>query len=102
VKKVLLLTSFAVVTFLLIFPRVLDMPQILNNVRAKNLCSCLFIEELPIERCRGQNSKSYPYYGEEVDYQLKKVSFSLAGLLKSEVRFEADFGCRLKKSGIQQ
>ena len=101
-KKIIAMLSFALITFILIFPRVLDIPQILNNVRAKNLCSCLFIEELPIERCRGQNSKNYPYFGESIDHQAQKVSFSFWGMAKTEVQFEADFGCRLKTSTILQ
>jgi hypothetical protein len=97
-KKIFFVMLFAVLTFIAIFPRSLQIPQILNNVRAKNLCTCLFVEEVSIDRCRGQNSKNFPYFGEAVDFSNKKVSFSLAGFFKTEVSFEADFGCRLKES----
>ena len=97
-KKIIFIIPIFIITFILIFPRTLEMPQILNNVRAKNLCSCLFLEESSIERCRGQNSQHYPYYGEEVDYKNKSVSFSLFGKLRTTVKFEKDYGCRLKNS----
>jgi len=75
---------------------VLDVPEIHAHLSAKEICSCVFVEELPLERCKIIHHHLFDPTSLEVDVE-KKTVFARAFWAIAKANFKGDeVGCTLE------
>ena len=100
-KKVFLLfTAFLLIAHQFYFSHIslVEFPNLLTAVRAKNYCSCYFVSQLNGDVCYEKVKKAYPAGSFKLDKDLKMVTFSfLWG--SSTAKFVSDrYGCELTEN----
>lgn len=91
------LTAILLITICVVqiqIPGIWNLPQLLNNLRSKLMCSCLYVEGVDLKYCREQAKYNYPYFGERIDNHQKLIQYDLLGLYPSVTQYNEETGCQ--------
>ena len=103
-KIKILLVSFLVISLSVIsidklfFTKIsmIEVPALLNSMRAKEFCTCYFLLHKGKDYCLQSVKHGYPMFGHMIDDKNKAVRFDLLWASTLAVVDSKKFGCSLK------